>query len=407
MNKETTYFDKYFVLAIIALLAFGLLMVASASMAISERLYGAPFHFFLRQVIYVVIGICAGLYVLRFSMEQWLKASSFLLLIGIFLLIIVLVPGLGRHINGSTRWVGVGPINLQVSEFMKLAMVIYMGGFLVRRNTEVRTRMVGFLKPMFVLGVIALLLLKEPDFGATVVIAVTVLTMMYMAGVRVWQFAVLVGLVLLALGILAVSSPYRLQRLTTYLNPWAHAYGTGYQLTQSLIAFGRGGVFGVGLGGSVQKLFYLPEAHTDFLFSVLAEELGLIGILVTIGFYVLLVWRALLISRRAFYAGQSSAGLIAIGFSVWMAIQATVNMGVTSGLLPTKGLTLPLMSYGGSGILIDCIVMGILLRIDYEARKAGPDPLVKNASYLDNRESLRRGKTIRSTRQAHRRSRFR
>ncbi|PIQ44262.1 MAG: putative lipid II flippase FtsW [Gammaproteobacteria bacterium CG11_big_fil_rev_8_21_14_0_20_46_22] len=364
--------DKYFVFAIVALLLFGLVMVSSASMAISERLYHSPFHFLMRQLVYVVLGVCAGLYVLRIPVERWQAKSGLLLLIGLFLLLVVLVPGLGRHINGSTRWVGVGPVNLQVSEFVKLAMVIFMAGYLTRRNHELKTTMVGFLKPIFILGIIAVLLLKEPDFGALSVVAVTVLCMMFIAGMRVWPFAVLAALIVAALAVIAISSPYRLERLTTYLNPWAHAYGSGYQLTQSLIAFGRGGIFGVGLGGSVQKLFYLPEAHTDFLFSVLAEELGLIGIVATMLLYVLLVWRSLLIGRRAQAAGLNEGALMAYGFAIWMAIQAAVNMGVTSGLLPTKGLTLPLMSYGGSGIVIDCIVMGMLLRIDHEAFQEGP-----------------------------------
>jgi cell division protein FtsW len=370
-------FDQYFVGAIIVLLTLGLVMVASSSMAISERLFHSPFHFLFRQIFYVALGVCAALYVLRFPVSFWQRVSMPLLFLGLFMLVIVLVPHIGRRINGSRRWLGAGPINLQVSEFMKLAVVIYIAGFLVRHNYEVRTKITGFLKPIIVLGLVSLLLLKEPDFGATVVIACTVLSMMYLAGVRVWQFAILVAIVALALAFLAVASPYRLQRLTTFLNPWAHQYGSGYQLTQSLIAFGRGGFFGVGLGGSVQKLFYLPEAHTDFLFSVLAEELGFVGILSVIILYVVLVWRALLIGRRAHLAGQGMAALMAYGFSIWMAIQAAVNMGVTSGLLPTKGLTLPLISYGGSSMLIDCIVMGILLRIDYDARKAGADPLAQ------------------------------
>lgn len=395
-TQATVYFDKYLVFAIVALLAFGLLMVASASMAISERIYHSPFHFFIRQIVYVTLGVIVGLYVLRIPVEKWQRLSSLMLLLGIFLLIAVLVPHVGRHINGSARWIGVGPLNLQVSEFMKLAMVIFMGGYLVRRNYEVRHKLIGFIKPMVILGVIAILLIREPDFGATAVISVTVLSMMYLAGIRVWPFVALVGVVVLALCVLAISSPYRLERLTTYLNPWAHAYSSGYQLTQSLIAFGRGGLFGVGLGGSVQKLFYLPEAHTDFLFSVLAEELGLAGILVTMGLYLLLVWRAMLIGKRAQLAGLSAGSLMAYGFSIWMAIQASVNMGVTSGLLPTKGLTLPLMSYGGSGIVIDCIVMAVLLRIDYEARKEGENPLaMAQQNFPRKRKPLRRRKRTR------------
>lgn len=382
MNKVTRIpfsqllFDKYFVAAVIALMALGLVMVASASMVISERHFGEPFHFFIRQLIYLGLGWVVIAIAVRIEIGFWQRVGGLMLLVGLFLLLVVLVPGLGRTVNGSTRWIGFGFITLQVSEFMKLAAVVYMAGYLVRRNYEVRHKIRGFLKPMIVLGIMAVLLLKEPDFGALVVIGVTVLAMMYMAGVRVWQFAVLVALVGIAFAILAISSPYRLQRLTTFLNPWANQYSSGYQLTQSLIAFGRGGLFGVGLGGSIQKLFYLPEAHTDFLFAVLAEELGLLGILFTIGLYVVIVARTLLIGRRAQLLGYTAPGYMAYGFAVWLTMQAVVNMGVTAGLLPTKGLTLPLMSYGGSSLLIDCLVIGIILRIDYEVRKHGVTPKV-------------------------------
>ncbi|OGT30534.1 MAG: cell division protein FtsW [Gammaproteobacteria bacterium RIFCSPHIGHO2_12_FULL_35_23] len=360
--------DQYFVAAAIAILALGLLMVASASMVISERQFGAPFYYLFRQLAYVIMGVFLAFIVVRVEIAYWLRMGGILLLLGMFLLVMVLIPGIGHEANGSVRWIGFGFINLQVSEFIKLAVVIYMAGYLVRRHEEVCTRIRGFLKPMLILGIIAILLLKEPDFGALVVVGVTVLGMMYMGGVRVWQFIVLVILVVIAFAILAISSPYRMQRLTTFLNPWANAYNSGYQLTQSLIAFGHGGIFGVGLGGSIQKLFYLPEAHTDFLFAVLAEELGLIGVLITIALYVVLVGRALLIGKRAQLAGFAAAGFMAYGFAIWLAMQAAVNIGVTGGLFPTKGLTLPLMSYGGSSMMIDCIVIAILLRIDYEVR---------------------------------------
>jgi cell division protein FtsW len=379
LKKESKplIFDQYLLAATICLIALGLIMVASASMAISERQFGGPFHFLIRQMIYVVIGVVVSIGVLKVEMNTWQAMSGKILLLGLVLLVLVLIPGIGHEVNGSRRWIGFGFVNIQVSEFIKLAMVLYLAGYLVRRNQEVQTKFSGFLKPMVVLAIIALLLLKEPDFGATVVVTVAVLTMMYLAGMRVWPFIFLLLFVAIALAILAVSSPYRLQRLTTFLNPWANQYSSGYQLTQSLIAFGRGGFWGVGLGGSIQKLFYLPEAHTDFLFSVLAEELGLVGILVVIGLYVLLVVRGLMIGVRAQLAGHNASGYMAYGFSVWLAMQAVVNMGVTAGLLPTKGLTLPLMSYGGSSMLIDLIVIAMLLRIDFEARKVSPERLRK------------------------------
>jgi len=370
-------FDQYLLCVVIALLALGLVMVASASMAISERQFGSAFHYFIRQLIYVALGIGVAVAVLRIDLEFWRRISTALLFTGVFLLIIVLIPHIGREVNGSRRWIGLGFVNFQVSEFVKLAMIIFMAGFLVRRNVEVRTQLSGFLKPMFILAIVAVLLLMEPDFGATAVITVTILTMIYLSGARLWQFGVLVLLVVAALTLLAVTSPYRLQRLTTFINPWAHQYGTGYQLTQSLIAFGRGGLFGVGLGGSIQKLFYLPEAHTDFLFSVLAEELGLLGILVVIALYAIFVWRALLIGRRAQLNGMHVEGFMAYGFAIWIAVQSVVNMGVTAGLFPTKGLTLPLMSYGGSSMVVNCVVVAILLRIDYETRKFTPKNLAR------------------------------
>lgn len=376
-QRQPFIFDQYLLAVTIAILAFGLLMVASASMAISERQSGAPFHFFFRQLIYVLMGLGAAVLVWRTEMEFWSRMSSILLIAGLLLLVVVLIPGIGREINGSRRWIGLIIFNLQVSEFVKLAVVIFMAGFLVRRNEEVRTQFSGFLKPMIILAIIALLLLKEPDFGATVVVTVTMLCMMYAAGVRVWQFMLLVAIIACALALLAITSPYRLQRLTTFLNPWAHQYDSGYQLTQSLIAFGRGGLFGVGLGASIQKLFYLPEAHTDFLFAVLSEELGLVGILAIIALYTVFVWRALLIGKRAQLNGMHAEGFMAYGFAVWMAMQTIVNMGVTAGLLPTKGLTLPLMSYGGSSMVIDCIVVALLLRIDYETRKFTPQNILK------------------------------
>jgi cell division protein FtsW len=384
-------FDQYLLASALCLLAFGLLMVASASMAISERQFGTPFHYLIRQSIYVVFGLIVAAVVFKIEMRTWQQQSANILLLGLVLLVLVLIPGIGHAVNGSRRWIGLGMANIQVSEFIKLAMILYLAGYLVRRNHEVRTQFTGFLKPICILAVIALLLLKEPDFGATVVLTVAVLGMMYLSGMRVWPFIVLVLLLVAAFAVLAVTSPYRLQRLTTFLNPWANQFNSGYQLTQSLIAFGRGGFFGVGLGGSIQKLFYLPEAHTDFLFSVLAEELGLIGILTVISLYTLLVVRGLMIGVRAQLAGMHASGYMAYGFSIWLAMQAVVNMGVTAGLLPTKGLTLPLMSYGGSSMLIDLVVIAMLLRIDFEARKVSPSRLRKMPSI--RAQSVRRART--------------
>jgi len=350
------------------LLAIGIIMVASASMVISERQYHQPFHYLVRQLIYLGGGFIAVLIIVRIPIIFWQKISAPLLLLALVALMLVLVPHIGRSVNGSRRWIAFGPLSLQVSEFAKIAVVLYVAGFLVRHEKEVRNRLSGFIKPMVLFALVGILLLLEPDFGATIVIGCTVLAMMFLAGVRLWQFIVLICIVGGTFIILVIAAPYRLQRLTTFVNPWATPFGSGYQLTQSLIAFGRGGWFGVGLGNSIQKLFYLPEAHTDFLFAVLAEELGLIAVLAVIILYMLFIWRILRMGRNAQFRGNFFSAYVAYGFAVWLGLQLFVNIGVNAGMLPTKGLTLPLISYGGSSLLIDCVAIGILLRIDYETR---------------------------------------
>lgn len=363
-----SFYDRFFLVLVACLLAIGIIMVASASMVISERQYHQPFHYLVRQLLYLGMGFVAVLIIVRIPIDFWRKISAFLILIALLLLLLVLVPHIGRSVNGSRRWIAFGPFSLQVSEFVKLAVVLYMAGFLVRREAEIRNRMSGFIKPMVLFVLVGILLLLEPDFGATMVIGCTILALMFLAGVRIWQFLALIVVVGTAFVLLILVAPYRLQRLTTFINPWATPFGSGYQLTQSLIAFGRGGWFGVGLGKSIQKLFYLPEAHTDFLFAVLAEELGLIVVLFVIVLYMLFVWRILRIGRNAQFRGNLFSAYTAYGFAIWLGLQVFVNIGVNSGMLPTKGLTLPLISYGGSSLLIDCVAIGILLRIDYENR---------------------------------------
>lgn len=362
-------FDRYLVATAIALLVMGMVMIASASSEIARVHFDEPFFYLVHQIAYVIIGVVAASIVMRLDFEFWYDHGHWLLLLGLILLVAVLVPGLGREINGSRRWIGLGFLNLQVSEFIKFAMVIYLAGYLTRHQQEVENKVSGFLKPLIILGIIALLLLQEPDFGAAFVLTLTVLTMLFLAGVRLWQFIVLFLILLGLLAYVALSAPYRVQRLTAFVNPWQHQFGSSYQLTQSLIAFGRGGVTGVGLGDSIQKLFYLPEAHTDFLFAVLAEELGLVGVLFVIVLYSVLIWRSLVIGYKAHRLKRLAAGYVAYGFGIWLAMQAAINMGVTSGLFPTKGLTMPLMSYGGSSMLINCVVVAILLRIDHENRQ--------------------------------------
>lgn len=362
-------FDQPLLLTAGALLLLGLLMVGSASVAIADRQLGDSFHYLVRQLIFAGVGVSLGWLVLRVPLHVWERIGPMLLIGALVLLAAVLVPGLGRTVNGGTRWLMVGPFNFQVSELAKLAVVVYLAGYLVRHGEEVRSRVAGFLKPMALIGVFALLLLSEPDFGATVVLLSTALGMMFLGGVRLWLFGLLLVGVASGLAVLAISSPYRMERLTSFLEPWAQAQDGGYQLTQALIAFGRGNWSGVGLGGSVQKLFYLPEAHTDFILAVLGEELGLMGVALVVALFTALVWRTFQIGRRAAEAGLRFGSHLAFGIAIWLGFQAFVNMGVNMGLLPTKGLTLPLMSYGGSSMVASCLALALVLRVAFEVRE--------------------------------------
>ncbi|MCL5272735.1 MAG: putative lipid II flippase FtsW [Gammaproteobacteria bacterium] len=368
LSKAPVLYDKWFIFAVLGIVTLGLLMMSSASIVISDRQYNQPFYFLFKQLIFLILGTLIGSMLVQIEISKWEKWGGYLLLGVMLLLALVLVPGIGHRVNGSARWIGYGVVSFQVSELTKFAIVIYMAGYLVRRNDEIQSTFFGFLKPMIVLSTVAVLLLREPDFGATVVVVSTTLGMMFLAGMRLRHLVVLFSLALGVLALLAISAPYRLARLTGFMNPWARPFDTGYQLTQSLIAFGRGGWLGVGLGNSVQKMFYLPEAHTDFLFAVIAEELGLIGISVVLGLFLLLVMRTFWIGRAAQKLNRHFAGYVCYGFGLWITIQFLVSMGVNSGLLPTKGLTLPLMSYGGSSELVNCLVIALILRIDYENR---------------------------------------
>jgi cell division protein FtsW len=353
---------------VIVLLSLGLVMVASASVSLADRQFGQPFYYSIRQFLFIVAGVSAAILVMRTRLLYWEKGGVALLVIGAALLVTVLIPGVGREVNGSTRWLPFGLFNLQASELVKLFVIVYLAGYLVRRGDEVRNSITGFLKPLGILTILAGLLLLEPDFGSAAVIFATALAMMFLGGVRLWEFFALMIMVVVAMAGLAMASPYRLERLTTFLNPWADPFDSGFQLTQALIAIGRGEWAGVGLGGSIQKLFYLPEAHTDFLFAVLAEELGLLGVVIVIALFTIVVWRAFVIAYRAEKSGNRFAAYLAYGIGMWIGLQAFINMGVNMGLLPTKGLTLPLMSYGGSSIIVTCIAMALLFRVDYETR---------------------------------------
>ncbi len=368
-RRESLEYDRWILFTALALIAFGLLMVASASMVISDKQFGFPLHYFFRQSVYVCLGLVLVWIIMRIPVEAWKKASPILLLLGILSLLAVLVPGIGRVVNGSRRWINLGFVSLQVSEAVKFAAILYLASYLERFQEQVQTQFIGFLKPMILLALMSVLLLMQPDFGAVTVIATTFLALLFIAGVRLWPFSILFLGVIGAMTTLAITSPYRLERITTFLNPWKTAFGSGYQLTQSLIAFGRGGVFGVGLGNSIQKLFYLPEAHTDFLFAVIAEELGFLGELFLIALFALLVIRMISIGRRAYANGDLFSAYFTYGAAIWIGFQALINMGVNAGVLPTKGLTLPFMSYGGSSMLVNCAVIGLVLRISYESKR--------------------------------------
>ena len=367
-DSKPIFYDKWLMIAVACIVILGLIMMTSASIVISDKQFHEPFYFLYKQLILLTLGVLLGSVIVKIDTSYWEKSGAWLLLGVMFLLALVLIPGIGHTVNGSARWIGIGPLAFQVSELTKFMVVVYMAGYLVRRSQEIQFQLKGFIKPILILATIAILLLREPDFGATVVVITTALGMMFLAGMRLRHFLSLLAGALGALAMLAVSAPYRLVRLTSFLNPWVRPFDTGYQLTQSLIAFGRGGWFGVGLGNSIQKMFYLPEAHTDFLFAVIGEELGMAGMFLVIGLFLLLISRLLIIGRMAQRLNRHFAGFLAYGFCLWIAIQFIVSIGVNSGLLPTKGLTLPLMSYGGSSVLINCITIAVLIRIDYENR---------------------------------------
>lgn len=362
-------YDRWLIIAVLGLIVLGLMMVASSSVVVSTKFYHQPFHFLLRQAVYLFVGFVMAVVVMRIDSSVWERYSVFLLFVCLIMLVLVLIPGIGRVVNGSRRWLMLGPIGVQVSELAKITMILYVSGYLVRQQEQVRQDIIGFVKPMLVLMVMAMLLLREPDFGATVVIVVTVMSMLFLIGVKLRYYIGLLILVGVSMAFLAISSPYRMARLTAFLNPWADQFNSGYQLTQSLIAFGRGGWFGVGLGDSVQKMFYLPESYTDFIFAVLAEEFGLFGIFFVLLLYCVIIWRGLMIGYRAYCSDRRQfAAFTAYGITFWLGLQAVINMGVNLGLLPTKGLTLPFLSYGGASLIVNCVVVALLLRIDHENR---------------------------------------
>ena len=374
--KQRLPVDWVLVCLWLILMSIGLVMVSSASISFAAETYSNPWYFAMRHSIYLLLAIAGAIVVYNIPMSLWEKYGSVLFVVALVLLVVVLIPGIGKKVNGSQRWLALGSFTIQASEVAKFAAVVFFAGYFSRRQEELAEGWRGFIKPVLVMCLIAVLLLLEPDFGSTVVICGTVIAMIFLAGVRLSQFLLLLvsGVSLLAL--VAVLSPYRMQRLITYLDPWADQFNSGYQLTQSLIAFGRGEWFGVGLGNSIQKLFFLPEAHTDFIFAIVAEESGLFGVCIVLGLFIALVSRMLKTVDRVSSHSAFSAFAV-FGFAIIFASQTFINVGVASGLLPTKGLTLPLISYGGSSLIVCFAMLAFTLRAGSEAMASKSKGLIK------------------------------
>ncbi len=358
--------DVTLVISALFLLAVGLVMVASSSVEIADRATGDPLYYFKRQAIFAVLGVLAALSLTKIRLAYWENSGIALLFLMITLLVLVLVPGVGRTAYGSTRWLALGPLGIQVSEVVKLLLVLYLAGYMVKHGRQIVESFAGIVKPMLVLIVLLTLLLLEPDFGAAIVLLAITLGMFCLAGAKIWNFIFLLFASAVSMAAVAVSSPYRLERLTVFLNPWSDPFGSGFQLTQSLIAIGSGSWTGLGLGASVQKLFYLPKAHNDFVFAVIAEELGLVGVAMILLLFMVLVYRCFAIGRWVEKKGMKFGAQVCYGIGIWIGLQAFINIGVNMGVLPTKGLTLPLVSAGGSSLLVVCMAIGLVTRVYIE-----------------------------------------
>lgn len=366
INTDRAVFDRSFVVIALVMYMVGLIMVASSSMPVAERLFNNPFHFVIRHAIYIVLSLGIAGFALQIPMAWWQKNSGYLLIFGMFLLVTVLL--VGRSVNGSTRWIGLGPITIQAAEPAKLFFFCYLAAYLVRRRDQVMEDWRGFAKPLVVFAILAGLLLMQPDLGTIIVMFVTTFGLLFLAGAKLWQFISLASVGVFLLSMLAVFEPYRWRRITSFLDPWQDPFGSGYQLTQSLMAYGRGEVFGQGLGNSIQKLEYLPEAHTDFVMAVLAEEFGFIGVAFILLLSMTLVFKALILGKKALAKEKYFEGFFAYAIGIWLCFQAAVNIGASAGIVPTKGLTMPLISYGGSSMIIMTLAVVVLIRIDHELR---------------------------------------
>ncbi|AIR70646.1 cell division protein FtsW [Dickeya fangzhongdai] len=365
-NLSTVLYDRTLLWLTLGLAVIGFVMVTSASMPVGQRLASDPFLFAKRDALYLGLAFGLSLVTMRVPMEVWQRYSVVLLLASIVMLLIVLV--VGSSVNGASRWISLGPLRIQPAELSKLSLFCYLSSYMVRKVEEVRNNFWGFCKPMGVMVVLAVLLLAQPDLGTVVVLFITTLAMLFLAGAKLWQFLAIIGCGIFAVALLIIAEPYRVRRVTSFWNPWDDPFGSGYQLTQSLMAFGRGELWGQGLGNSIQKLEYLPEAHTDFIFSILGEELGYIGVVLALLMIFFVAFRAMSIGRRALEIDQRFSGFLACSIGIWFSFQTLVNVGAAAGMLPTKGLTLPLISYGGSSLLIMSTAIVLLLRIDYETR---------------------------------------
>jgi cell division protein FtsW len=360
--------DPVLCLACAALLGWGLVMVASASVAVSEKMVGNTLYFFERQLIFVAIGGFFGLLAFSVPMKSWENSGVWLLGLAFFLLIMVLVPGVGVKVNHARRWLDFGLFRLQASEPARLAVILYLAGYIVRRQARLQSSFLGLAVPFIPLAMVSLLLLIEPDFGATAILMAVALLMLFLGGARLMHLGAVFATVGTAGVLLVLGAAYRMRRLLTFTDPWADAERSGWQLTQSLIAVGRGEWTGVGLGNSVQKLLYLPEMHTDFIFAILAEEFGLLGIAILMILFGVVVWRGFAIGQTAESLNSRFKAYLCYGLSGWLGLQAMINMSVNMGLLPTKGLTLPFISYGGSSLITVCVMLALILRVDHENR---------------------------------------
>lgn len=376
--EQQDYYDVSILLIALTLLSIGVVIVTSASMPVAESQSGNPFHFAIRHGIYILLAIAAALIVMQIPMHWWRISNPWLLLFAVALLVAVLL--VGRNVNGSTRWLAIGPITVQAAEPAKLFFFCYLAGYMVRRYEEVTENLKGFIKPLLVFFVLAILLLMQPDLGTVVVMFATTVGLLFLAGAKLWQFFGLLLAGVSAIVALIIFESYRLKRVISFLDPWADPYGSGYQLTQSLMAFGRGDLFGQGLGNSLQKLEFLPEAHTDFIVSILAEELGFGGVFCVLVLLFALVVKALKLGNLALQKERPFEAYLAYAIGIWFSFQTAVNVGASSGILPTKGLTLPLVSYGGSSLITMAVAVALLVRIDFEIRVEGVQALSQGGS---------------------------